>query len=84
MAFADQKIFGTRSSPPNHTLIMPRAQKSSGKSRHDPLLVQLDEDEVEAKYGRISQPGKRKKSKINSRNDDEDSSEVGLISSVIS
>ncbi|KAF8204826.1 cell adhesion protein byn-1 [Pholiota molesta] len=32
---------------------MPRAQKSSGKSRHDPLLVQLDEDEVEAKYGRI-------------------------------
>ncbi|KDR83487.1 hypothetical protein GALMADRAFT_219315 [Galerina marginata CBS 339.88] len=51
---------------------MPRANKSSGKSRHDPLLVQLDEDEVEAKYGRISQPGKRKKSK-RSPSVDEDS-----------
>ncbi|KAF9569439.1 cell adhesion protein byn-1 [Agrocybe pediades] len=56
---------------------MPRATKSSGKSRHDPLLVQLDEDEVEAKYGRISQPGKRKKSRKAS-SVDEDSSEVIL------
>ena len=54
---------------------MPRAHKPSGKSRHDPLLVQLDEDEVEAKYGRISQPGKRKKSRQGS-NIDEESSEV--------
>jgi essential nuclear protein 1 len=54
---------------------MPRTHKPSGKSRHDPLLVQLDEDEVEAKYGRISQPGKRKKSRQSS-NIDEESSEV--------
>ena len=54
---------------------MPRAQKSSGKSRHDPFLVQLDEDEANAKYGHISQPGKRKKSRRSS-NIDEDSSEV--------
>ncbi|KAF8974715.1 cell adhesion protein byn-1 [Flammula alnicola] len=56
---------------------MPRAAKSSGKQRHDPLLAQLDEDEVEARYGRISQPGKRKKSRTSS-NIDEDSSEVIL------
>jgi essential nuclear protein 1 len=55
---------------------MPRAQKS-GKSRHDPLLVQLDDDEVEAKYGRISQPGKRKKSRINTS--EEESGEVKSI-----
>ncbi|KAG6889040.1 hypothetical protein C0995_004323 [Termitomyces sp. Mi166 len=41
---------------------MPRASKSS-KARHDPLLTQLCEDETHAKYGRISQPGKRNKSK---------------------
>ncbi|KJA24624.1 hypothetical protein HYPSUDRAFT_38694 [Hypholoma sublateritium FD-334 SS-4] len=57
---------------------MPRAQKSSGKSRHDPLIVQLDEDEVQAKYGRLSQPGKRKKFKTGSAGDDEDASEVIL------
>ncbi|KAF9076615.1 Bystin-domain-containing protein [Rhodocollybia butyracea] len=50
---------------------MPRAAKPSGKSRHDPLLVQLDEDEQEVKYGRISQPGKRKKSLKKSSEDDE-------------
>ncbi|KAF9821035.1 hypothetical protein IEO21_01012 [Rhodonia placenta] len=42
---------------------MPRAAKPPTKSRHDPLHVQLGEDEVHAKYGRISQPGKRRKSK---------------------
>ncbi|KAK7060146.1 hypothetical protein VNI00_000910 [Paramarasmius palmivorus] len=47
---------------------MPRASKPSGKSRHNPLLVQIGEDELEAKYGRVSQPGKRKKSK---RSDEE-------------
>lgn len=58
---------------------MPRAQKSSGKSRHDPLIVQLDEDEVQAKYGRLSQPGKRKKFKTGAMGDDEDGSEVCLV-----
>ncbi|KAH6915219.1 cell adhesion protein byn-1 [Coprinopsis sp. MPI-PUGE-AT-0042] len=49
---------------------MPRAQKPS-KPRHDPLHVQLDEDEVNSKYGRISQPGKRKKSKRADQDEDE-------------
>jgi essential nuclear protein 1 len=41
---------------------MPRTTKSpSGKNRHDPLLVQLREDDIEAKYGRVSQPGRRAK-----------------------
>lgn len=53
------------------TFSMPRASKSAGKSRHDPLLVQLDEDEIEAKYGRVSKPGKRKKGRIGGENDDD-------------
>lgn len=40
---------------------MPRSQKQDKKPRHDPLYTQIDKDEVEAKYGRISQPGKRQK-----------------------
>jgi essential nuclear protein 1 len=51
---------------------MPRALKSQGKSRHDPLHVQLGEDEVQAKYGNISQPGKRMKSRRSSEYEDED------------
>ncbi|TEB35541.1 cell adhesion protein byn-1 [Coprinellus micaceus] len=54
---------------------MPRVQKPS-KPRHDPLHAQLAEDEVEARYGRISQPGKRKKSKRST--DDEDGAEAIL------
>jgi hypothetical protein len=56
-------------------LIMPRTRKASGKARHDPLLVQLDEDELETKYGRVSQPGKRQKSK-HSNLDNQESGEV--------
>lgn len=56
---------------------MPRATKGAGKSRHDPLLVQLDEDEVAAKYGRISEPGKRKKSRT-SQSNEEENGEVNL------
>lgn len=54
---------------------MPRAPRSTGKTRHDPLLVQLDEDETEAKYGRISAPGRRKKSR-KSRDGDEPDTDV--------
>ncbi|KAJ7477144.1 Bystin-domain-containing protein [Mycena galericulata] len=50
---------------------MPATRKSSGKSRHDPLLVQLGGDELDAKYGRVSQPGKRKKSKSTTEEDAE-------------
>jgi len=42
---------------------MPRAQKPASKPKHDPLHVQLHEDSVHAKYGNVSQPGKRNKSK---------------------
>lgn len=55
---------------------MPRVQKSS-KPRHDPLHAQLADDEVEARYGRISQPGKRKKSK---RTEEDDTAEVRFVS----
>lgn len=56
---------------------MPRATKPTGKSRHDPLHVQLDDDQIEAKYGKVSQPGKRKKSKKSSG--DEENGEVRVI-----
>ncbi|KZT74509.1 cell adhesion protein byn-1 [Daedalea quercina L-15889] len=56
---------------------MPRTAKPAGKSRHDPLHVQLGEDEVYAKYGRLSHPGKRKKSK-GKEEGDEDNGEVIL------
>jgi len=67
-------VFDGVNHPVFQLVSMPRIAKSAGKSRHDPLLVQLDEDHAEARYGRISQPGKRvKKSKIN---DEEDNGEV--------
>ncbi|KAF7301586.1 hypothetical protein MIND_00724100 [Mycena indigotica] len=49
---------------------MPAVRKASGKSRHDPLLVQLADDDIEARYGRVSQPGKRKKSKDTEQDDE--------------
>jgi len=39
---------------------MPRVQKSV-QQRHDPLYAQLDVDESNAKYGRVSKPGRRTK-----------------------
>lgn len=42
---------------------MPRSSKPTGKTRHDPLHVQLREDEVHEKYGNVSRPGKRRKSR---------------------
>ncbi|KAH9843704.1 cell adhesion protein byn-1 [Rhodofomes roseus] len=57
---------------------MPRATKPTGKSRHDPLHVQIGEDEVYAKYGRVSHPGKRSKAKGRTDEDGEDSGEVIL------
>ncbi|KAI0676769.1 cell adhesion protein byn-1 [Trametes maxima] len=49
---------------------MPKAPKASAKSKHDPLHVQLGEDEVYAKYGRVSQPGRRRKSKAKDEEDE--------------
>lgn len=54
---------------------MPRAAKPTGKSRHDPLHVQIGEDEVYAKYGRVSRPGKRSKTK-GTTDEEEDNGEV--------
>lgn len=53
---------------------MPRATKPSGKSRHDPLYVQLGEDEQVTKYGKVTRPGKRRKS--HAGQDDEETGEV--------
>ncbi|KAI0939048.1 hypothetical protein AcV5_000570 [Taiwanofungus camphoratus] len=50
---------------------MPRAAKAAGKMRHDPLHQQLDEDELHAKYGKISKPGKRTKSSLKGDNEKE-------------
>lgn len=48
--------------------VMPRTQKPT-KQRHDPLLTQLDDDELHAKYGHVSQPGKRRKSRGRAEDD---------------
>ena len=58
---------------------MPRAQKPASKPKHDPLHIQLHEDSVHAKYGDVSQPGKRKKSKRD-KPDRESGDEVRLES----
>ncbi|KDQ64987.1 hypothetical protein JAAARDRAFT_167803 [Jaapia argillacea MUCL 33604] len=58
---------------------MPRATKSGGKGRHDPLHVQLKQDELHEKYGSVSHPGKRKKPR-RSEGDEEDGGEVILDS----
>ncbi|TDL29749.1 Bystin-domain-containing protein [Rickenella mellea] len=50
---------------------MPRASKPTGTARHDPLHVQLGEDELHEKYGKVTRPGKRKKAKNNDDENDE-------------
>lgn len=54
---------------------MPRAAKPSGKTRHDPLHVQIADDETYAKYGKLSHPGKRRKSQAA---DEEEAGEVPI------
>jgi essential nuclear protein 1 len=51
---------------------MPRSLKSSQKSRHDPLLRDIAADDLHAKYGNLSKPGRRKKT----QHDDDRSGEV--------
>ncbi|TFK56029.1 Bystin-domain-containing protein [Heliocybe sulcata] len=53
---------------------MPRASRATDKNRHDPLHVQLKEDELHEKYGFLSQPGRRKKGRKGV--DEEDGEEV--------
>ena len=52
---------------------MPRTQKlSTGKSRHDPLHVDIAADDIYAKYGNVSKPGRRKKSRQSKHDDNDD------------
>ncbi|KAG8721992.1 snoRNA-binding rRNA-processing protein [Ceratobasidium sp. 394] len=54
---------------------MPRISSSSkGKARHDPLHVQLGEDEAYSKFGRITNTGKRGK-----KRQDEDENELDVV-----
>lgn len=59
---------------------MPRVQKPV-QQRHDPLYTQLHVDETQAKYGRVSKPGKRTKRQKSSG--DEESTEVCTCQSVV-
>ena len=55
---------------------MPRIHNpSTGKSRHDPLHVDIAADDSLAKYGNVSKPGRRKKLRHDKHND-EDAGEV--------
>ena len=58
---------------------MPKANRATGKTRHDPLYVQLKEDELHEKYGTVSQPGKRKKTRSSEVNEEE-GGEVRVLS----
>ena len=59
---------------------MPRAQSSKQSQRHDPLHVQLKHDEELEKYGRTALTGKRKKARIQKKdNEEEDGDDVCLI-----
>jgi essential nuclear protein 1 len=56
---------------------MPRVSSSSkGKTRHDPLHVQLGDDETYSKFGRISSTSKREKKRPD---EDENELDVGLL-----
>lgn len=62
--------------PKTSSVDMPRAPKASGKTRHDPLHVQIADDETYAKYGKLSHPGKRRKSQA--ADEDEVAGEVPI------
>jgi essential nuclear protein 1 len=49
---------------------MPRAVKPQ-KQRHDPLHVDLEQDDDLQRFGRVSKPGKRKARKVEDEDDAE-------------
>jgi essential nuclear protein 1 len=57
---------------------MPRSLKSSQKSRHDPLHRDIAADDLYAKYGTVSKPGKRTKARRATEHDEDGSGEVTL------
>jgi len=58
---------------------MPRTQKPTGKSRHDPLHVDIAADDLFSKYGNVSKPGRRQKSRHGTEQNDEGGGEVCLF-----
>jgi len=60
---------------PSSLSVMPKSVPKSAdkKTRHQPLHVEIDQDNDMAKYGRVSQPGKRRRSR---KNEDEREDEV--------
>ncbi|RSH91038.1 snoRNA-binding rRNA-processing protein [Saitozyma podzolica] len=58
---------------------MPRAAKPS-KQRHDPLHVELEEDDALRRFGRVSKPGKRRADQGDLEEGDEDRGEDARMS----
>lgn len=58
---------------------MPRTQKPTGKSRHDPLHVDIAADDSLAKHGNVSKPGRRKKSRHDIEQNGEEGGEVSSL-----
>ncbi|KZS97733.1 Bystin-domain-containing protein [Sistotremastrum niveocremeum HHB9708] len=62
---------------------MPRALKSKTKARSAPLPIQLHEDEVHAKYGKVSRPGKRRKSGQDSEESEEETLDPNVSQKIL-
>lgn len=58
---------------------MPRSLKPSQKSRHDPLLRDIAADDLHEKYGNISKPGRRTKTRRASEHDEDGIAEVTVL-----
>ena len=58
---------------------MPRTQKPTGKSRHDPLHVDIAADDSLAKHGNVSKPGRRRKSRHDTEQNDDEGAEVWAL-----
>lgn len=61
---------------------MPRTLKPTPKSRHDPLHRDIAADDQYAKYGNVSKPGRRKKTRQHDE-DGDGSAEVALLSRLV-
>ena len=57
---------------------MPRSLKPTPKSRHDPLHRDIAADDQYAKYGNVSTPGRRKKTRRENEHDEDGGGEVAL------
>jgi essential nuclear protein 1 len=57
---------------------MPRTLNPTPKSRHDPLHRDIVADDQYAKYGNVSKPGRRKKTRHANEHDEDGSAEVVL------